>query len=264
MATIDFQAKVIERSFEKPVVVDFWAAWCGPCQTLGPIITEMADAAGDSWELVKVDTEANQELARQYQVMSIPNVKMFYKGEVVAEFQGALPKSQIQKWLDTHLPSAEKAQLQALLEAARDSYTEASVGAFRAFALTQTAMQEAQIFRWWFESIHTPQDALAWVKSQPKVATYADSYDDIEALATLCSIELPAEGAFGEAMRAAVLALQNYDLETGMKQLVQAVMLNKKYHQELPRRAMIALFHLFGEQHPMSKKFRPHFNMALY
>ncbi|MEM9897311.1 MAG: thioredoxin [Bacteroidota bacterium] len=264
MATLDFQAEVIDKSFEKPIVVDFWAAWCGPCQVLGPVITGLAEEAEEHWELVKVDTEANQEIAQQYQIMSIPNVKMFYKGEVIAEFAGALPKSQIQKWLDENLPSEEKAVLQDLIANVRNAYSQESIDQISTFADKQTDMQEAQLFKWWAQALHHPEEAASWVNAQPRTASYADSFDDILSLAQLAMIEAQSEGKFFDHLRAAKDAFASFDLENGMKALIQAVMLNKSFQNDLPRRSMIALFRFLGEEHITSKKLRPYFNMALY
>ena len=88
---MNFQAEVIEKSHKMPVVVDFWASWCGPCRVLGPTIEALAEEQSDRWALVKVNTEEEQALAAEYQIRSIPNVKMFHKGRVIAEFAGALP-----------------------------------------------------------------------------------------------------------------------------------------------------------------------------
>jgi len=96
---------VIERSHALPVVVDFWAEWCGPCRHIGPVLERGAAARTGKLELVKVDVDANQELSRTYRIQSIPAVKAFRNGEVAAEFVGAQPPAAIERFLDSLVPS---------------------------------------------------------------------------------------------------------------------------------------------------------------
>jgi putative thioredoxin len=93
-----FQAEVIDRSQHEPVVVDFWADWCGPCKMLGPVLEQQTSEQGVT--LAKIDVDANQEIARTYGISGIPAVKAFRNGQVVAEFVGAQPAARVKAFLD--------------------------------------------------------------------------------------------------------------------------------------------------------------------
>lgn len=101
----DFDQDVIEKSHSKPVVVDFWAPWCGPCRILGPAIKKLARESKGAWRLVKINVDAHGDLAVRFGVRGIPAVKMFHDGQVVAEFTGALSEPQLRQWLTDNLPA---------------------------------------------------------------------------------------------------------------------------------------------------------------
>lgn len=134
-----FMADVVEASQEVPVIVDFWAPWCGPCKTLGPMLEEAVTAAKGAVKMVKINVDEAQMIAGQLQIQSIPTVYAFFKGQPVDGFQGALPGSEIKAFIDRVIAAAggqsPGGQLDEAVEAAEEMLSSgAAVDAAQTFA----------------------------------------------------------------------------------------------------------------------------------
>jgi putative thioredoxin len=134
ITSADFDHGVIQASKQAPVLVDFWAPWCGPCRALTPVLERLAEIYQGKFLLAKVNSDENPDLAREYGIRSIPNVKAFVDGQLVDEFLGALPESAVREFIDRLLPTPGE-----LIR--RDAATQAAAGdQERALALLETAV----------------------------------------------------------------------------------------------------------------------------
>jgi putative thioredoxin len=256
-ASADFQEAVLEKSWQKPVVVDFWAPWCGPCRVLGPVIEALAAEAGEAWELVKLNTEQHPEIAQSYQIMSIPAVKMFFRGKPIAEFVGALPRYQIEKWLGDHLPDSRLEALSLLI-------AQGDREALLAFAEANPGLAEARLAAARELVYEDPQAAREWVKGIQEGHALDLDAAAIRSLADLLASDAPGPEAVRAKIAAAREAALARDPEAAIGLLIEALTLDKQHDGELPRRAVLAFFRMLGENHPLTQRYRPYFSMALY
>jgi putative thioredoxin len=256
----DFQKDVIEASYQTPVFVDFWAEWCGPCKMVGPILEKLAEESEGKWKLAKVDTEQHQDLAAQWNIRSIPNMKLFAEGKVVAELTGALPEYQLKKWLGAHIPSqAGKRITEAEQIAAAGKTDEAIITLEKALTLEKDNEQGLLLLGRLivFEQPERAKELAAPLRHR------IEAEHIIIIAEALADIELP-EGPPQEKLLQAVENIRQKDFEAALNLLIDSIVVNKAYADELARRLVLAIFYWLGSDHELTRKYRRKFDMSLY
>lgn len=259
---MDFQKEVIEESSKVPVLVDFWAPWCGPCQFVGPVVEKLSKEANGNWKLVKVNTDENQDIAMEWDIRGIPNLKLFYHGKVIAQLPGALPEYTLKKWLDENLPSESKTLLAKADKAIKEhKLSEAEKLLKQAIELDHD-LEEAKILLGQLKLFENPGEAYNYVHSLNYIPE-AEAILTIASLLNTTDSDLP-EDLTREIILKGIEALRKQDFDNALEQFVTAISINKDYKDELARKAVVALFQYLGEQHEITKKFKRRFSMALY
>jgi putative thioredoxin len=238
----DFEREVVERSRTTPVVVDFWAEWCGPCRMLGPILERAAEARGDQVVLAKVDTDANPNIARQFQIQGIPAVKAFRDGKVVDEFVGVQQPAQVERFFDRLVPSEADA-----LVAAGD---EASLR--RALEL-EPARTDARVAL--AERLYRRGERDEATGLLQNVAGHFGA----EGLAARMRLEDQDAVDLDEAFR----ALDAGDRERALDLLIAAIPTANGYKDEV-RRVVVAILDALGVDDPLARDARRRLATALY
>jgi putative thioredoxin len=241
----EFEAKVLERSKQVPVVVDFWAEWCGPCRTLGPALEKAVQDRAGEVELAKVDTDANQLLARAYGIQSIPAVKAFKDGDVVAEFIGAQPPAAIENFLNEIAPSeadrlADSGDEESLRKALEldPRHASAAIGLARLLLARDEAEEALETVR------PFPHDFIA------------------DGLAARAELSLAEDGA--DQLRDAFTAWDDGNPELALEGLQDVLSAEQDTdRKDQLRRVMVAIFTELGADHPLAREHRRRLAAAL-
>lgn len=262
-----FAEDVIQRSHDIPVVVDFWAAWCGPCRTLGPTLEAAVERRDGEVVLAKVDVDANQQLAQEFRVQGIPAVKAFRDGEVVAEFTGAINAAQVEAFLDEVVPS-EADGLAAEGRRMADEDPTAAQAAFEAaleldpghvaaaLDLADLLVEQDPDRAEELATPHLPDPRAEQVLRRVSLAAGAGDLDELSARARANQDDDEALLAYGRALAAAGLH------DEAIEVLLAAVTLRGE-HQDGARAALVDLFGVLGDDDRV-RAARPRLASALH
>ncbi len=265
-----FEYDVINRSLDTPVVVDFWAPWCGPCRMLSPILEKLAADPELDFVLAKVNVDDNPNVAMRYSVQGIPAVKGFVAGQVAAEFTGAQPEPRVREFLTSLIPNEFEERLnQAAGQLAIHQWAEAED------LLSNLLVDRPSSQRAHYQMARALLGQAYGCEALPHLQAITDgpefvSAERLQSLATyLCRIETdntdsddlpPLEALYN---RSAIL-LQRGNLEAALDGLLDVLRQDKRYRKGEAREVMLAIFELLGDGDDLTQTYRNELAMVLY
>jgi putative thioredoxin len=274
----DFDARVIEASHRHPVLVDFWAAWCGPCQMLTPILVKLADEHAGTFTVAKVNSDEQQELAARYGIRSLPTVKVFKNGQVVDEFMGVQPEPVIRQLIERH--AVKESDL--VHEQALAAYAKGETAQAMDLLKTAIEMDPRQVAaRIDLAKLVAVQGDIAeanrLLDSLP--ADAADSKDALELRGQLRFADIAAHAPDESTLEAQLSATPEdprlrYQLaarkvvagefEDALEHMLTLMLRHRDFEDDAGRKGMLAIFDVLGGEHPLVKRYRSRMFAALH
>ena len=255
-----FERDVINASRQKPVVVDFWAPWCGPCRMLGPVLEKLAKEANGAWTLVKLNTDENQGVAMRYGIQGIPAVKAFKDGKVVSEFVGAQPEPQVRQFIQKLVPAPGQQAADAAAKLLADHRWPEAEAAYRRTAAAQASPAEILGLAKALVAQGKGQEAeqaLEKCKGDGEV----DTAERLQAAARWLVMAQATDGSAGTTgaealyLDAGKAALKG-DIQGALDGLLSVLRRDKRYAGGEAQRIMLAYFSILGDADPLTREYR--------
>jgi putative thioredoxin len=267
-----FEKDVISASMLAPVLVDFWAPWCGPCKTLGPMLEKLEAEYEGKWRLVKVNVDENQELAAHFQVRSIPHVVAFADGRPVDQFIGVLPEGQLRQFLDRLVPDGAEASRAEAAIAIAEGRREDAYNALKAALAYDPGFDEARLdlMELLLEDNRTDEAQVENDLLSPKttqgidarynaIKTRLDAVDAAADLTPTGALEARVAGNPDDLearfdLASAFIARRKYD--PALEQLLFIVQNDRAFREDIGRKTMLSVFDLAAHQPELVSKWR--------
>ncbi len=266
----NFQQLVLEKSINKPVLVDFWADWCQPCQTIMPMLAKLADEYGGKFELAKVNADQEQEISAHFGIKSLPTMKLFFQGKIVDERLGAVPESEIRAMLDKHIVSESQQLMQAAMMAYQQGHAEQAMQMLNGALAKDPDNAELKVTI--AQLVHAQGDTAS-------ATALLDSLDE-EGSKLDGAIKLRAEIKLAEQLAGlppfddieqrlakdpkdleALLQKSRHltargDYDNAMECLLAIMRIDRGYQDDIGRTSLLELFDLLGGEHPSVQTYR--------
>jgi putative thioredoxin len=272
----NFEADVLERSHEVPVLVDFWAPWCGPCRVLGPVLEKLADEYSGKFVLAKINVDESPSLAGAFGVQGIPAVKLIKDGEIAGEFTGALPEPAVREMLSRYLPSEYDEQADEAADLEEQGKPAEAQAIYQ--SILDAEPTHAKSLLGLGRVLMNAGDRDGALETLERISPAAEERKIADRL--IARLQLQGDQSADEATLRQKLAAQPDSVEVRFD-LAQALAANEKFEEALSefldivksdrefrddgaRKAMVQIFEVLGPDHPLTDKYRSELATVLF